>query len=91
MKQKCECKCGLRQQFVKKKCECGCAKKASYNEQYDVYYCSKCIKWIEQDCKDRSCQFCSKRPEFPPEHYLNELTKEAQNMGFYDDLGEKNS
>lgn len=42
-----------------------CEIKSSYSEKHDAYYCKKCNKWLEKGCKDKTCEFCSKRPKTP--------------------------
>lgn len=42
-----------------------CGTKRKLNEQFDAYYCPKCLFWLERICPDRSCEFCSKRPKYP--------------------------
>jgi hypothetical protein len=50
---------------VRCKCKtCGKENTLDYSEKYDCYYC--CGEWQESKCKDPKCEFCSKRPEFPP-------------------------
>jgi hypothetical protein len=42
-----------------------CKSNKAYSEEYDAYYCPKCLYWTELICKDRKCCFCSKRPKYP--------------------------
>jgi len=35
------------------------------NEEFDAYYCTTCDKWLEKQCSDPKCEFCSKRPKKP--------------------------
>lgn len=39
--------------------------KKNYSEEYDAYYCETCNKWLEDTCGDDSCEYCTKRPEYP--------------------------
>jgi len=49
----------------KKRCP-HCRTQRAYNEEYDAYYCPKCLYWTERICPDRKCEFCKKRPKYPP-------------------------
>ncbi len=40
-----------------------CNNKALYAEQYDVHYCLICEQYLENKCSDKTCQFCTKRPD----------------------------
>ena len=42
-----------------------CGTMRVYSEEYDSYYCSKCLYWLERICLDRFCQFCADRPKYP--------------------------
>lgn len=42
-----------------------CETKLLRSEKRDAYYCWKCDRWTERDCRDSSCDFCTKRPERP--------------------------
>lgn len=42
-----------------------CGHKTKYSEKYDCYYCKECNKWLEGQCSDKECEFCSKRPDKP--------------------------
>lgn len=42
-----------------------CGSKASYSEEFDVYYCKKCNIWLEEKCGDVDCEFCANRPDSP--------------------------
>lgn len=42
-----------------------CDNKASYCEQFDAMYCSSCNTWLEKNCTDPGCNYCSGRPETP--------------------------
>ena len=44
-------------------CECGT--KTSYSEEYDVYFCNTCNKWLEDKCADATCEYCRTRPPTP--------------------------
>jgi hypothetical protein len=44
-----------------------CKTKVTYDEKYDVYYCDKCNRWLEEKCYSPKCEFCRKRPKFPKE------------------------
>ena len=46
---------------------CGSKEFAMLNEQYDAYHCTKCNVWIEKQCGDPSCSYCTNRPEKPNE------------------------
>lgn len=36
-----------------------------YSIKYDAYFCKKCNKWLENNCKDPKCNFCLERPDEP--------------------------
>lgn len=38
-----------------------------YNEEFDLYYSENHDVWLEDTCKDRSCDICPNRPEKPSE------------------------
>lgn len=42
-----------------------CSSEVKYSNQYDAYYCELCNKWLEEQCSDSDCSFCSKRPDLP--------------------------
>jgi hypothetical protein len=42
-----------------------CKHDKRYFEEYDAFYCIKCMKWLEKKCDDPECEFCSERPERP--------------------------
>ena len=43
-----------------------CGERIIRNEQHDAYYCPGCLRWIEPQCGDSHCPFCSRRPRKPP-------------------------
>jgi len=45
----------------------GCKRMGVYAEYYDSYYCPDCDIWLDEKCADATCNFCSRRPEFPKE------------------------
>jgi hypothetical protein len=44
-----------------------CPHPRSYSQKHDAYYCEKCDKWLEGNCRDPECEFCRDRPERPSE------------------------
>ena len=42
-----------------------CKSQREYNEEFDAYYCPKCLYWMEKICPDRECSFCKNRPKYP--------------------------
>ncbi len=36
-----------------------------YDEDFDAYFCRTCNVWLEEACKDPSCDFCASRPSTP--------------------------
>ncbi|HTI97724.1 MAG TPA: hypothetical protein VL527_02385 [Dongiaceae bacterium] len=42
---------------------CGAAR--IYHEDYDAYFCPTCNLWLERQCGDATCSYCSKRPDKP--------------------------
>lgn len=44
-----------------------CNEVKSYSGLYDAYYCSNCDIWLEKQCDDPYCEYCSNRPEKPSE------------------------
>jgi len=45
---------------------CGrCGTRRIYHEDYDAYFCPDCNVWLEHTCRDRSCEYCGKRPDHP--------------------------
>ena len=42
-----------------------CKTKRAYSEQYDSYYCPKCLYWLGKICPDRTCEYCKDRPKYP--------------------------
>jgi hypothetical protein len=42
-----------------------CKTERAYNEEYDAYYCPKCMYWLEHICSDRDCEYCKDRPKYP--------------------------
>jgi len=53
IKQQCDDECFL------------CGNQFKHSEKYDAYYCPKCLRWTENICGSRTCEFCSKRPKYP--------------------------
>ncbi len=47
-----------------KKCS-ECNALASYSMKFDAFLCKKCNKWLEKQCGDSKCEFCSQRPAKP--------------------------
>lgn len=45
-------------------CPC-CGAEKLYSGKYDAYYCKACDVWLEGNCNDPECEFCSSRPEKP--------------------------
>ena len=43
--------------------ECGDPRR--YNAHFDSHFCVKCDAWLESQCSDALCGFCSDRPEKP--------------------------
>ena len=39
-----------------------------YNEQFDAYYDDETNRWLEDKCDDPECEYCSDRPEYPPNY-----------------------
>ena len=39
-----------------------------YCEKYDAYFESKTGKWLEKECGDKLCVFCSQRPRKHKQH-----------------------
>lgn len=37
----------------------------SYCKEHDAYFCSTCDEWLEDACRDPSCEFCPGRPDKP--------------------------
>jgi hypothetical protein len=37
-----------------------------YSEIYDAYYETKTRKWLERQCDDKGCGYCSRRPRLAP-------------------------
>ncbi len=52
--------------FMQTKCVDDTQHHRIYNEEFDAYHCIKCNQWLEKQCSDSNCEFCSKRPEKPP-------------------------
>jgi hypothetical protein len=53
------------------------------HEGYDAYMCIVCDTWIESQCGDSECNYCSKRPEKPSmtssfKEYVKEAIKEIE-------------
>lgn len=46
-----------------RRCQCGSAQ--VYHDEFDAYFCPDCNLWLEDRCSDKTCEFCSKRPEYP--------------------------
>lgn len=42
-----------------------CGSLRTYCENYDVYYCKKCDKWLEDRCNDPDCRYCACREDKP--------------------------
>lgn len=42
-----------------------CSTQLVLNMEHDSYYCPKCNKWTESECKDPKCNYCKNRPEKP--------------------------
>jgi len=36
--------------------------KKAYNREYDAYYDSETLEWIDQKCTGENCEFCADRP-----------------------------
>lgn len=53
-----------------------CKTKRKLNEEFDAYYCPKCLYWLERICHDRSCDFCNQRPKYPEKE--NRTIKEVK-------------
>lgn len=37
-------------------------------EELDTYVCDKCDIWVESKCSDKTCEYCTKRPNKPSQH-----------------------
>lgn len=48
-----------------------CGNERQYSNKYDAYYCELCNKWIEDECDDEKCEFCSLRPDKPSQMEFN--------------------
>jgi len=46
-----------------------------YFIKYDAYFCKKCNKWLESNCKDPKCKFCVDRPKKPLSNEPNTKNK----------------
>jgi hypothetical protein len=42
-----------------------CSERRIYSSRYDAYFCAQCNEWMEDACKDPSCEFCAYRPFKP--------------------------
>lgn len=49
---------------IKERCP-DCNSEIKYNQKYDCFYCEQCNKWLEGQCNDPCCEFCTVRPEKP--------------------------
>ena len=39
--------------------------KELYSEEYDAMYCETCNRWLEDQCDDPACEYCTARPPAP--------------------------
>ena len=44
---------------------CSCSTLIDYSHAYDVEFCRSCDRWLADNCGDRGCEFCAKRPARP--------------------------
>jgi hypothetical protein len=44
---------------------CRCGVRGKRSDRFDAYVCTDCDEWLERDCGDDECAFCSARPERP--------------------------
>ena len=42
-----------------------CGANSNYSEEFDSYYCPKCLHWLERICPDRDCCYCKNKPKYP--------------------------
>ncbi|KLU62307.1 hypothetical protein CEB3_c13510 [Peptococcaceae bacterium CEB3] len=42
-----------------------CGMEKLYSGKHDAHYCKACDTWLEVNCHDPECEFCSNRPEKP--------------------------
>jgi hypothetical protein len=42
-----------------------CRKPRTYNDRHDAYYCAACDVWLDEGCRDPTCDYCATRPEKP--------------------------
>ncbi len=42
-----------------------CNKQVYYSYRYDALFSIKCNEWLEENCGDPYCEFCSNRPSRP--------------------------
>ena len=42
---------------------CICGSDLERNEKYDAYYCIASKEWVENQCSDLNCCYCSNRPD----------------------------
>lgn len=51
--------------FVDEKFCPKCQTNKAYFDDYDSYFCPNCNVWLESQCSDPTCEFCSERPNKP--------------------------
>lgn len=49
-----------------------CNRPALYHPAYDSHFCCYCNIWFETLCGDPDCEYCSKRPDKPNQHDVDE-------------------
>lgn len=42
-----------------------CKNPGAYDEKFDAFLCVNCDCWLEKNCLEETCEFCSSRPEKP--------------------------
>lgn len=41
-----------------------------YAGKWDAYFCVECDAWLEVQCTDPNCGFCTERPKSPVDHVV---------------------
>jgi hypothetical protein len=42
-----------------------CGHASVHDETFDAAFCPACDRWMEAQCPDTACQYCSQRPDPP--------------------------
>ena len=50
-----------------------CKRIGTYSEKFDAFVCTNCNSWLESECDDEGCAYCTGRPVSPKAAYLGKV------------------